>query len=327
MDRPRSLCGRLIAKLPASRPSPGYAIVAAVVAAIAATGVAYLLDPVPRGAPFITYYPAILVASVAGGPMAGVLTLAMAIALAGYLWLPFVEGRIVQFTMLSTFALSAMVMIGAVWVMHLALAAKEAAEHHAQLVAGEMAHRLGNLVQLVQSLANATFRTNVPSEEQTAVFAARLGALGAALSAHGKTNPGPAELGEVLHRTLRPYPESQISFDGGDFRVPMHISHRVALIVHELATNALKYGALSRPTGRVAVRWDLLSDGGAQIFWQENGGPPAYKPSRTGYGMRLISSSLPAEMGLVALDWQEAGLCCVITLKPLQGRVGPNGTT
>lgn len=317
MDRPRSLRHRLLANLPTGRLSPTHSVMVAAFTVVVATAFALLLDRVPQHAPFITYYPGVLAAGVFGGAVSGLLAIAMAAGLAAYLWLPNVPGRDVQLLMLGTFTLSSLMMIGAVWAMQVALEARNAAEHHAQLLAGEMSHRLGNLVQLIQSIANATFKAGQPFQEQKSAFDARLGALGAALTAHKDAGSGPVELADLLARTLRPYAGTAIDLNGESLRIPPHLSHRVALIVHELATNASKYGALTCSAGRVTVTWSRKVDGGAVIRWQERGGPPVQRPSRTGYGTRLISALLPPEMGAVVLDWDEAGLTCEVTLKPL----------
>src|SRR5207302_8774268 len=88
----------------------------------------------------------------------------------------------------------------------------------------------------------------------------------------------------------------------------------LALVLHELATNAVKYGALSVPAGRVALTWDI-TPGELTLRWTELGGPAPKPPERLGYGTRVINGSIQRQLGGVAtFDWKSEGLCCTIVL-------------
>jgi two-component sensor histidine kinase len=102
-------------------------------------------------------------------------------------------------------------------------------------------------------------------------------------------------------------------FEGEPITVTPRVALTLALVVHELVTNAAKYGALSEPEGRIDIRWHL--QGGAspilRIEWRERDGPPTRVPERRGFGTRFIEGSVASELrGSAKLDFDPAGLCC-----------------
>jgi PAS domain S-box-containing protein len=88
----------------------------------------------------------------------------------------------------------------------------------------------------------------------------------------------------------------------------------LAVVLHELATNAAKYGSLSVPVGHVEVDWSRAADGGLVFSWTETGGPPVRPPSRSGFGTRLMESMIRGQQGEIRFDWRTEGLACAITL-------------
>ena len=88
------------------------------------------------------------------------------------------------------------------------------------------------------------------------------------------------------------------------------------MLLHELATNAVKYGAFSRPGGSVQVEWRRSDDGQLALRWQETGGPPVHAPSRQGFGTRVMEGIIRHQMkGQMRLDWRSEGLVCEIALQ------------
>ena len=104
--------------------------------------------------------------------------------------------------------------------------------------------------------------------------------------------------------------------EGPDLRLQPKAAETLGLAVHELATNALKYGALSASEGAVEVKWDVEPDGEAQLLrlvWREKGGPPVTAPSKRGFGTRLIERSLASEFGGdVGIDFAASGVVCTV---------------
>jgi two-component sensor histidine kinase len=107
--------------------------------------------------------------------------------------------------------------------------------------------------------------------------------------------------------------EGRFVISGPAVHLSPNTATAIALALHELATNAAKYGALSQPDGRVELQWQA-GEAGFRLTWRERGGPPVTAPTRTGFGSRLIQRGLTAELkGEVVMDYAPDGLVCTIT--------------
>lgn len=184
-----------------------------------------------------------------------------------------------------------------------------AAEARSQLLANELNHRVKNIMTIVQAIAAQTFG---PSALRGA-FEERLTALAAAHDLI-TTNEWSGSLEDLVRVALEPFALGGRILIGGD-SVHLNDAHTVpfALALHELATNAAKYGALSSPEGRVEVRWTLDDDRNLTFRWSETGGPIVTAPTRRGFGSRMIERGLAGELkGNAQLDFQPSGLVCQI---------------
>jgi two-component sensor histidine kinase len=103
--------------------------------------------------------------------------------------------------------------------------------------------------------------------------------------------------------------------DGPQVLLRPNDAQTVAIILHELATNAAKYGALSAPNGQVHLQWLHHADGQLVLTWTEVGGPPVRTPSRQGFGSRIIAQLIDQQQGQTQFDWRPAGLVCEITFQ------------
>jgi two-component sensor histidine kinase len=178
--------------------------------------------------------------------------------------------------------------------------ARMKAEQSRTLVVSEVTHRLKNTLSLVQALARQTLR---PVTEQTAVrdFEERLHALGSAHDVLLRHDWDVAELGLLIDAALERLAERpRYALSGDVLKVSGRVAQNVSLLIHELATNARKHGALSHPEGRVAVRW-WLDGTDVRLEWLERGGPPAAPPTRQGFGSRLIARGLTGAGGVEML--------------------------
>jgi two-component sensor histidine kinase len=181
---------------------------------------------------------------------------------------------------------------------------------NAELFAREMAHRLKNALAIVQSIAFQTIGSEVP---EAGKFAGRLKTLADAnelLSEH--VNEPTANVGHVVNAALSPFDFTSTSFciDCVDATLPASQVVSLALALHELATNAIKYGALSTTSGRVHLS---IADAGDRLslIWQEHGGPPVQPPQRSGFGTRLLRrSGEDAE-----LDFSPEGVRCSFAIR------------
>lgn len=193
------------------------------------------------------------------------------------------------------------------------------AEEQQELLNRELSHRMKNLLAMVQSIATQTMRTAADVDTAKEVLAGRLIALGQAHDllmggALGSTLIGPVVRGALKLHEDRP---GRFRLEGPDIEIGAKPALSLALMLHELATNAAKYGALSQETGSVAIRWEVIADSAESqlaFSWCENGGPPVTAPSRKGFGTRFIERGLAGQVGgTIALAYPPTGVTCAIT--------------
>jgi two-component sensor histidine kinase len=191
-----------------------------------------------------------------------------------------------------------------------------------ELVLGEARHRLKNLMAIIEALAKFSApRAGVEPALDGFLkrFVGRLRALGAASDLVLKFGPGVLETRAVVSTVLEPFlseSPARLNFDGPELELSEHFGGALAMAVHELATNALKYGALSVPQGSVNFVWSVTDghDGERIVFlWEESGGPPPRPPQKEGYGHRMIRSVAQREThGEVRIEYPPQGLVCRI---------------
>ena len=193
---------------------------------------------------------------------------------------------------------------------------RKAAEDHIQFLMHEISHRSKNLLTVIQSIARRTVRTAGTMEEFENRFERRLQGLAASHDVLVRKNWQGAPLAELVRQQLVPFVEIQSSrFElvGPDIVVTADAAQAIGLAIHELATNAIKYGALSAPTGKVRISWMLDGNAGASsqlsLNWIEQGGPPATPPSRKGFGHVVIVDMIERSLnGKVAVEFAVEGL-------------------
>lgn len=174
----------------------------------------------------------------------------------------------------------------------------------------ELNHRVKNILAVIKSLVGQPSPPGRTLEEYLGVLRGRIEALAVA---HDQVvrGDGGGFLRDLLKAELRPYGEQAgaIDLSGPPVWVDTTGFSVLALVFHELATNAAKYGALSVPQGRLTVGWSLNESGDCELVWQESGGPPAAPPTRRGFGSVLISRSIPHDLGGQSrLDYEPEGL-------------------
>jgi PAS domain S-box-containing protein len=199
------------------------------------------------------------------------------------------------------------------------ITARRATEARQRLMINELNHRVKNSLATVQAIAAQTLRRDdVPADVREA-FTARLIALAQANDVLIAEDWAGADLTAIAAQVASPHADparpERFAFSGPALQLPPKSATAVALALHELATNAAKYGALSRPEGQVELRWTAdPARGELVITWRERGGPPVTVPRREGFGARLIRHGLAAELqGQVDLDYDPAGLVCIVT--------------
>jgi PAS domain S-box-containing protein len=194
------------------------------------------------------------------------------------------------------------------------------AEQRMRLLSEELSHRVKNTMAVVQSVAMQTLRQSATTAEARDALESRLVALARAHDILTQSRWSGGELRETLEGTLRLILHnealgSRVHMDGPDIRLGSSALVGLSLAIHELATNAVKYGAMSNDSGRVDIQWEITADS-PQCFrmrWTERGGPPVEAPRRRGFGSRVIEEGLAHEFdGRVELKFARAGLECTI---------------
>jgi PAS domain S-box-containing protein len=216
-------------------------------------------------------------------------------------------------------------MIGAM----LDITERKRAEQQLRLLHRELGHRLKNVLTMVQAIASQTLRNAPSMPEARDILAARLITMAKAQDALIEGTADEADIAAVLRAALEAHDDPQsdrFRLRGPKVRLNPGAALSLALLVHELATNAVKYGALSVPEGYVDLVWTLTDEGNAPYLalrWSEHGGPPVAAPSRKGFGTRLITRGLAGDVGgKVELAYESTGVVCTLTA-PLGGLTGP----
>lgn len=184
----------------------------------------------------------------------------------------------------------------------------KATEDRTRLLAQELEHRVKNIVALIQSIVNQSFLPDITVADARDRLAGRLAALGSAHDLLMQVAWHSASLGELVTATMEMHGASRFSCEGPPVRLSSKAALAMALALHELATNAIKYGALSNDTGHIHIAWHI-EDGIFRLDWTESGGPKIRAPEKTGFGTRMIAKALASYInGKGEVDYAEDGL-------------------
>lgn len=193
---------------------------------------------------------------------------------------------------------------------------QKAAEDRQALLIAELQHRVKNTLATVQSVARFTARHSADKEAMVASLQERLAAIARSHDALTQDNWNGQWLTTLIRNELMPYDDAEngrLTITGDDVRLNPAQVMSFGLALHELTTNAAKYGALSVDGGRVEVSIRAANGGLSQLVWQERGGPPVEAPSRSGFGSFLLDKVLGAELGAtVTSDFAADGLRVVV---------------
>jgi two-component sensor histidine kinase len=250
-------------------------------------------EPLP---PYITFYPAVVLASLCGGPRVGFATAVTALLLAWYLWLPTffsfaISGARTPLT-LGIFAFSSALLAWVVGLARLVLDQVVANEAERALSARESVHRIKNLIAIVQALAAKIAREVSTPEEYRQVFTKRLEALGVAQNVLVREDWSDIDLKHLIDSALAPFlPNPGLAVKAGpEMVVPARHVNGLCLALYELSTNAMKYGALANGEGPVTLSWRCENDD-CVLEWREARKGEA-STENSGFGTLLIKTAL-----------------------------------
>ncbi|MBL8774208.1 MAG: PAS domain-containing protein [Phenylobacterium sp.] len=204
---------------------------------------------------------------------------------------------------------------------------RKRAEERRSLLINELNHRVKNTLAAVQSIARQSLRSGRDPAEMSAAFTSRLVSLSAAHDILTREHWEGAAVREIVQVALAPFDEARIQASGAEVRLGARAAIALSMALHELATNAAKYGALSGDAGRVILGWRAHCEGEQARFeleWREVGGPPVTPPRRRGFGWRLLSQGLRADLnGEAELHFDPEGVVCRISA-PLETAPRPD---
>lgn len=265
---------------------------------------------------FATFYPAVLLAALWGGLGPGILSVVLSTAVG---WYAFMAPRW-EFKAPNTDTEISILLFAAcaallVWIAvryRTTLEQLHVEEERRELLIREMHHRSKNTLAVSQTIVNQTLKGE---RELAAKINGRLEALTAANDILVRSEDQTARLLDIIKREVAAYGAERVHLKGPALRLGSQDTRSLALIIHELATNAAKYGAFSHPAGRIDVSW-TFEDPILSLQWRESGGPPVLEPQVTGFGSQLIHGITRAAGGSVETRFAPEGLQCHITLKP-----------
>jgi two-component sensor histidine kinase len=193
---------------------------------------------------------------------------------------------------------------------------KRRAEDQLALVAAELRHRVKNSFTVVQALARQTFAHGTDPQAALQTYLGRLQALSVANELVLNAETGEADVRDIVERITAPYREGRaraFELNGPSLGLVGTAVTGLSMVLHELCTNALKYGALSNGEGQVLLSWAKAADRGIALEWTEQGGPQASPPEREGFGTRLLTRMVRDSLsGHIDCQYRPSGFACRI---------------
>ena len=303
------------------RPGSPEAFGFALVCVAAATLLRLAIDiATPNAVPFATYFPAILIATLIAGTAAGLLTTVLGAVISWYVFVPprFSMSSLstADLVSLGLFFFAALAIIWIADRYRAVLRRLDEEEAYRKVVVEELGHRVKNKLATVYAILRHELRGHRDVWESAA---GRLRALSAADDFLVTGEGEGVALEQILDLELAPYGSASVSKRGAPLTLSGKLPSVLALIVHELATNAAKYGALSAPNGVIDISWAEDGDD-IVVDWRERGGPPVIAPAKRSFGTNLIERSLGAFQGSAKVEFAPGGVsCCMRFPKALAG--------
>ena len=275
-----------------------------------AAGARLLMGVLGPTLPFATFFPAVLVASLFGGLFAGILATVLSILT---VWWAFTEPLFtfapldhVHLANFVLFGLSGLLVVALALVHRQLLFAVEAKERERQLLVGEIEHRSRNVLAVITSLIHQT----VKDKDVADTLIKRMCAVADTNGLLDDTGTEATSLRALfVAGVAQPHGAGRIELNGPDIQLSARQARALQLVIHELATNALKYGALSVPDGKIKVDWRIADGGKVALDWRELDGPKVAAPDKHNFGSKLILATLKQIGAEFTPDFPETGYC------------------
>jgi two-component sensor histidine kinase len=307
------------------RPGSLEAFAFATLCVAAATVLRLLVDLIaPNSVAFATYFPAVLVATLVGGVSAGIFTILLSGMVAWWAfipprfdWSPLTTEQIIS---VGLFVLAAAMIVWIAGQYRSVVRRLDQEESYRQVVVDELGHRVKNKLATIYAILRHELRGH---PDIWASVSGRLRALSAADDFLVKADGKGVELRQILEMELEPYDSSRITLHGEPVLLFSKVPTVLALVFHELATNAAKYGALSTSDGHLTISWRPHGEQIA-VEWIETGGPAVTAPSRRSFGSNLIERSLDGFGGSAKIEFAPAGVVCRMRFPKPKAPVEPD---
>ncbi len=263
---------------------------------------------------FVAFFPAVIVAALFAGFWPGMVALALSIALGVAIFVPanLMSGLPASF--LSNLAIYAGAGLSTVWLGHqfrCAVRELQAEQSRRELILREVEHRAHNMGALGAAIVQFSLKDN---REAADLINKRMKALQATNDLITRAPNMEPDIESIVSRELAPYDAARCTMRGAPLTLPSDTARALGLIVHELTTNAVKYGGLSEKGGRIEIAW-AQTGGMLEIDWEEHGVRNIEAPTRSGFGTKLIDVTVKGLAGSVERKFEDDGLRCRITLR------------
>jgi two-component sensor histidine kinase len=189
-----------------------------------------------------------------------------------------------------------------------------------EVVIGELHHRVKNTLAIVSAITSQSLRTATSLEQASKIISERLHALGVAQDLLIREHWTGADCRTLIESAVKAFQSKsldQFTITGPSIPITSGPALSLSMVIHELCTNAVKYGALSVPGGRVSIDWSISDDDPKRFIlsWVETGGPPVDEPKQKSFGSRLIEQALPGQLrGEARLQFHPQGLTCEVNI-------------
>lgn len=297
-----------------TEPPLGECLVRTAVAVAVPTALRWLIDRGEYGAPFLLYFPAIQMISMFLGWRWGALTAIGGGVVSAYLFMVPVFGFPTtwpELVLLALYVVTAGIMVLVGHALRMSVLENADRARQSEDFNRELQHRTKNSLQMMRALASQASKATDPAEFYEKL-AGRLGALAKAneLLRFGALRS--CGMHDLVKAAVAPFGSDQIAMTGPSCLVSREVCTPLMMALHELGTNAHKYGALSREEGAVALSWRVAENDGIELSWIETGGPAVVEPTHRGLGSKLLTSQ--GAMQVVAMRYLPEGLRCTIVV-------------
>jgi two-component sensor histidine kinase len=282
--------------------------IAAVAAASALRYAAGLIQP--EVLTYASYYPAILVAALIAGTPAAILATLLAVFAGGWMFGQDERDWTLDTVNYAFFFLSSGLIILIAHAYRRLVANYQAQEREKNLMLRELEHRGKNTFSVVEAIVIQTLHDDKAKAD---VINGRIRAVSSTNDIISHAANLQPDLRTLIRAKFEPFGQFRANLDGDNVRLPADVARNLSLVFHELVTNAIKHGALSRPEGRIDIMWRSDASG-LTVTWTERNGPPASPPEQRGIGTRLVVGCVKSLGGRVDAEFPPEGLTCTIRL-------------